>query len=121
MRCLSSPSDTAFTGLKPSPGLCVTRGAQPGRTDRAAAAKARWATRGAKAFWQVTGCFMSGLVLQAHGPGGGARQPVEHRLPGRVDRRRLDQDTLRPARIELAQARIQVVRVARGIARRRDP
>src|SRR5579859_3983295 len=29
MRCLSSPSETAFTGLSPCPGLCVRSGAQP--------------------------------------------------------------------------------------------
>src|ERR1700682_1558845 len=40
MRCLSSPSETALTGLSPFPGLCVTSGAQPAMTNDAAAARA---------------------------------------------------------------------------------
>src|SRR5688572_28708298 len=42
MRCLSSPSETAFTGERPWPGLWVTMGAHPPSRTAAAAQEIAW-------------------------------------------------------------------------------
>src|SRR5438034_4122345 len=65
--------------------------------------------------------FASGLVAERSRARRGAREPVVHRFPFDRPRRRLDDDALGAARIELAQVRVEVVAVARGFGIRRNP
>src|SRR6185312_17162243 len=99
MRCLSEPSETAFTGLRPAPGLSVMGGAQPPMASaaRIAGRKRTKPRMGAFREWERNGEHLAtvrsslGFVGQVRRPRRRALQSFVHRFPAGAPWRRLDQ------------------------------